>query len=179
MGIVNRQWKNLIYSFVTLVGFAFIGLAFNNCGGVGMMQASSTSVAQMSYDSKVNALKQIHSESLPANYCHDANNYSCLAKVFSTTLAVDSSENLGAQCVLTADHQELCVDVKKYSYTTSSAQQNCQGNCDDNFNFEEVECHLKLSLNTDGIYPLVATEPNVSASLAKVYQSCLSIQKGP
>ena len=68
--------------------------------------------------------------------------------------------------------------VDEFIFATASAQSHCQENCADQFDYEEYDCHLKLSLHADGLYPLVSTEATLQTSLETLYKSCLEIQKG-
>lgn len=179
MGSFNQ--KNISQLAIIAVAFAVVSLSFNNCGGVGSMQGTSAA-SQMSFDEKVDALTEIHKASLPANFCMDSRNYSCLHKVFSSEAVQNESKSAEAVCTPLADGTELCPATAQYLYSTKAAQETCTENCSgssvNGFNTEEFECHIKLSLQADGIYPLVAIEKDFNLSVEKIYQSCLAIQKG-
>lgn len=179
MGSFNQ--KNISQLAIIAFAFVVVSLSFNNCGGVGGMP-SSTATAQMSYEDKVDALTKVHQGSLPANFCMDSRNYSCLHKVFSTEASDNASKAAEAVCTPLADGTELCPATADYLYSTTAAQETCTENCSgssaNGFDSEEFECHVKLSLQADGIYPLVAIEKDFNSAVEKVYQSCLSIQKG-
>lgn len=142
----------------------------------------STATAQMNYDEKVDALTKVHQGGLPANFCVDSRNYSCLHKVFSTEATKDESKSATAVCTPLADGTELCPATADFLYSTVAAKDSCTENCSgslaNGFDSEEFECHVKLSLQADGIYPLVAVEKDFNSAVEKVYQSCLAIQKG-
>lgn len=167
---------------LTLIAFFGISLSFNNCGGVGSSSQNTYHSSEMSYDSKVEALSQIHKSSLSSSFCADSKNYSCMDRIFSSAIPKNAVGKPELICAFMPDGTELCVDTTKYLFNTSSAKENCMENCTDNqfnrFETEEFECHLKLSLKADGIYPLIASESDLIHSLEKVYQSCLAIQKG-
>lgn len=179
MGSLNQ--KNI--SQLAIIGFAFVvvSLSFNNCGGVGSMP-NATALSQMSYVEKVDALTRVHQGHLPANFCADSRNYSCLHKVFSSKVTEDDFKNAEAICTPLTDGIELCPTTADFLYSTSAAKATCTDNCNgdlaNGFDTEEFECHLKLSLQADGIYPLVASKKDFNSSIEKIYQSCLAIQKG-
>jgi len=178
MGSFNL--KNMSQLGIIVFAFTVVSLSFNNCGGVGSQ--SSTASVQMSYDAKVDALSKIHQGLLPTNFCADSHNYSCLHKVFSTDAQANASKKSEAVCTPLADGTELCPETSDFLFSTASAQENCQENCGgsavNGFDSEEFECHVKLSLHADGIYPLVTNEKDFNLAVEKIYQSCLAIQKG-
>ncbi len=166
---------------LSLIGIAIVNVTFTNCGGVGSAP-SSNATSQMSYETTVTALKTMHAGRVPISFCQDSKNYACLYKVFSTKVEVNSANSPEPVCTAVSDRTEICAMTQKFTYSTISAEKACGENCDEAarhlYDYEEFECHVKLSLNTDGIYPLVASESNFLGSLEKVYQSCLEIQKG-
>ena len=181
MPATNKNKKSLVCLALSLIGIAVINVTFTNCGGVGSVQ-SSTVTSQMSYESTVTALKTLHAGRVPASFCQDSKNYACLYKVFSTRVVNNSSSAPEAICTAVSDRTEICATTQKFVYSTFNAEKSCRENCDEAarhmYDYEEFECHVKLSLNADGIYPLVASEKNFVDSMEKVYQSCLEIQKG-
>ncbi len=179
MGSFNQ--KNISQLAIIAFAFAVVSLSFNNCAGVGGMP-NSTATAQMSFDDKVEALTKVHQKSLPANFCFDSHNYSCLHKVFSPDASDNASKPADAVCTPLADGTELCPETSEFLYSTIAAQESCTENCGgsavNGFDSEEYECHVKLSLQADGIYPLVAIEKDFNLAVEKVYQACIAIQKG-
>lgn len=177
MGTFNH--KNLFHLSVIAFALCVVSFSFNNCGGVGSIE-SSTVTSQMNYDEKVEALAKLHSGYLPTSFCTDSKNYSCLHKVFSSEALSNASKNAESVCTPLADGTELCPSTQDFLYSTSAAKENCTENCGGNsangFDAEEYECHLKLSLRADGIYPLVSNEKDFNGAVEKVYQSCLAIQ---
>lgn len=172
--------KNISQLGIIVFAIVVVSLSFNNCGGVGS-QSSIVSV-QMSYDAKVDALSKIHQGLLPSHFCADSRNYSCLHKVFSTEAEANDAKKPQPVCTPLADGTELCPETSDFLFSTTSAQENCQENCGgslvNGFDTEEFECHVKLSLNADGIYPLVTNEKDFNLAVEKIYQSCLAIEKG-
>jgi hypothetical protein len=178
MGMIEFKTKKLAILVLSVMAFSFLGIGFNNCGSNTHNSQAYSNQNNSTYDSVVVALKQVHTGQLSSQFCSDGKNYSCLHKVFSTSATQDSNEDLGVIC-----GTELCAKVKRYTYNTRPAEETCrQDNCDagleKNFNYEEYECHLKLSTQANGLYPLVAVAEEFQKSLELVHQSCLSIQKG-
>ena len=176
-----RNFKSLACLLACFAVLFVLNTTFTNCGGVGSV-VSQSSQPQMSYDEKVTALQSVHAGQVTKDFCRDSSRYACLYKVFSTAVSENTSEPAVSVCTQLSDQTEICVSTQKFTFASFSAKQNCGPSCDQSqlaqFDSEQYECHLKLSLNADGIYPLVAVEDRLNAALEKVYRSCVKIENG-
>lgn len=160
-----------VQPFVFLFCFGSLVLVFNNCGH----SPTSTSNVNQSTADTIQTLSQLHSKSMSADFCSMSANYECLHKVFASHVETGTSQQ--QVCAPVSGGNELCPQVTVQTYDSSAAQQACQAGCNENYNYEEYECHLKLA-GGNGIYPLVVTQASLSEALNQLKQSCQDIQRG-
>jgi hypothetical protein len=149
-------------------------LFYNNCAQTKSSVTGET-LAFMSETEKVEKLKADHSSTLDSNFCENSQNYSCRRKIFSAA-AESLKPKTEAHCFqLLKSGNEFCLSLPTQIYNSSSAQEACDGNCSEQYEFTEYDCHLKLSPLGTTINPLIVSTQDLKSSVEKIYQSCLRL----
>ena len=156
------------------VGGALI-LTFNNCGP--MSQIQFVELSEKTNSEITNELTKIHHVSIGNDFCEQSKNYECILKIFSSTnnsLIPESAQ----QCMSTLSGHKICPNIKVFNYDSSTAKQNCRDNCNEDFDYIEYDCHLRLSVNPDGKFPLIERKPGLKEAIDLLFDACVAIQEG-
>jgi hypothetical protein len=174
MGTPNQIPRPGQVGVLLLIGLS-LAFGFNNCGKVASYPLDESQLAPL--ETKVELLAQKYQGKLTGNFCEAAENYACLQKTFSRELATEPAGSSMA-CATISGGIEICPQIQKRTYNSGVATELCkQEHCEESYEFEEFDCHLKLGANM-GVYPVVVTGSELSEALETLHQSCLKIQQG-
>lgn len=172
--MIIQSKKNILISVFVIAGF-FLAIAFNNCG---KSQGSLNLSTQLdSYENKEVFLIQQFQGKLDQEFCYSSTNYSCVRKVFSQNINYQDLGSSQSECIHLLRGGEICPEIRNYTYNSKAAQSACQENCQESYEYEEYDCHLKLG-SVARVFPLVTTENTLSKAIEKLNQSCVHIQEG-
>jgi len=174
MGIINR-YKRPITGFLLLVIGSALAIAYNNCGKP--HDSANISTQLDSYENKEVFLIAQFQGKLESNFCYNSANYSCVHKIFSKNLNYQDMGKNHSLCVNLLQGGQVCPEVQQFSYNSQAAQSACQENCQESYEYEEYDCHLKLG-SVARVFPLIVTDDNLSRAIEKLNRSCLRIQEG-
>lgn len=165
--MTSLQKVSGILVFSILIGFSF----FTNCAR-NPESASVPDTAFVSPNEKHLRLKSLFKNQIPTGFCSSDSSYACQRKVYSAQITNGIAKN-SQECTALGESLQICPTIQTLYFNTEAAQLHCQG-CEETYEYLEYSCHLKLA-NQDGLFPAVATQPTLHASLYELHQFCTSI----